>query len=69
MPDDDVRQRRRASRGEVGDVSDSSLGELGEGARLPVVEPSFGEEGVEAALESEPWPGAAEVDERLSQLS
>ncbi len=69
VPDHDVGERRRPAPGELHDLADRLLRQLGERPRLPVAELALGEDRVEAALQAEPRPGAARVDERLRQLA
>ena len=54
---------RRAPKSAISSIASS--GSSARARRLPVAEPARREEGVEAALQAEPRPGAAQVDQRL----
>ena len=69
VPDRDVRERRWTAGPPVGDLVDRFLSQLGEGARLPVAKLPRREERIEAALQTKPGPGGAQVDERLGELA
>jgi hypothetical protein len=69
MPDDDVRGRVRPAGGEVEDLVDRGVRQLCERPRLPVVEPALREQRVEAALEPDPGPRSAQIEQGLAKLT